>query len=91
MPNCQVNDTAVLVRNTTDECMLQGVQGAMVKIISLHKVSPKYGHIWNIEHPLHCPGCGKQIDRLFDVDLQPIRGMPLGKSIDETKKILEPV
>lgn len=87
MPNCQVKDMAALVRNTTNECIVGGAMGAVVKIVSLHRVSPTYGHIWNIDHPVECASCGKKLNRLYDADLQPIRGVPPGKSTDDTKQL----
>jgi len=74
--NCQPNDLAFVVRDTTESGCVANLIGTPVRVEQHFKAAESGRDAWLLRRNLKCPCCGESLFALYDADLQPVRGLP---------------
>ena len=74
--NCKENDLAIIVRDTYRHgCDLIG---ATVQVETPLTLPVSGRQAWTLKGWVKCRACGNSFTAMYDADLQPIRGTPVG-------------
>jgi hypothetical protein len=80
--NCQPNDLAFIVRNTTGDGCVERLIGTPLTVESHFKTQVENRDAWTMRGGfLRCPSCRGVFLAVLDADLQPMRGQRPGQKV----------